>query len=153
MPLVHHSVEQLPAGSIVVGHDGSQHAAAALNEAVTLAEALHLPVTVLRAFSLSNELRTQDWSGYVPSSDELADSIERALRTDLEPVATAHPELEIGYAVDANTAGKSLVAASEAARYVVVGSRGRGGFAAMLLGSVSEAVVRYASCPVVVTRG
>lgn len=152
MSLIHRSIEELPAGTIVVGHDGSSHATEALREAIVLAEALGLGIDVIRAFSLANELRVQDWSGYVPSSDDLGTAIEAALRADLEPVAAAHPSLEIGYCVDPTPPGRSLVAASEHARYVVVGSRGRGGFAAMVLGSVSEAVVRYAQCPVVVTR-
>lgn len=153
MPLVLRSVTELPAGTIVVGHDGSEHAGAAVREAITLAESLGLGLTVLRAFSLGAELRTQQWSGFVPSSDDLAAEIEGELRADLEPVAAAHPDLEIGYCVEANTPAKALVATSDQARYVVVGSRGRGGFAVMVLGSVSEAVVRYARCPVLVTRG
>jgi len=51
------------------------------------------------------------------------------------------------------TPAQVLLEAADGADLLVVGSRGHGGFAEALLGSVSEACVHHAQCPVVIVRG
>jgi len=113
---------------LVVGHDGSAGADATLTTALGLAETLHSPVELVRALSVATAPRPADWAfGYVSSTDDL----QRAVLD----------------------AAANLIELSGAARMVVTGSRGLGGVAELLLGSVSdEVVVRRARCPVLVTK-
>ncbi len=63
-----------------------------------------------------------------------------------------YPGLTVTTQAISQKPSKALAAASEDAALVVVGTRGRGGFAGLLLGSVSHGVIHEASCPVAVVR-
>jgi nucleotide-binding universal stress UspA family protein len=78
------------------------------------------------------------------AEDLLDDLLLGELRESLEDVDVRRTVLE-----DRNPA-EALVELSDDADLLVVGSRGRGGFSSLLLGSVSHAVVLHARCPVVV---
>ncbi|HEX7188027.1 MAG TPA: universal stress protein [Actinomycetes bacterium] len=74
------------------------------------------------------------------------------LDAELAPWREKHPDVRlIGEAVPGH-AGHLLAVASEHAALVVVGSRGRGPLATTLLGSVGQAVLHHARCPVAVVR-
>jgi nucleotide-binding universal stress UspA family protein len=62
------------------------------------------------------------------------------------------PPVKIQTSVEQGNAAKVLIERSKGADLIVVGSRGRDGFAGMLLGSVSQHVVAHAHCPVAVVR-
>jgi nucleotide-binding universal stress UspA family protein len=70
----------------------------------------------------------------------------------LAPWATRHPQVRVTRVVVRERPGDALVAAGAGAELLVVGSRGRGGFADLLLGSVSRDVLQHATCPVAVVR-
>jgi nucleotide-binding universal stress UspA family protein len=84
------------------------------------------------------------------------DEIEAAaLRMLAEQVASwqeKYPNVAVEGQIVHERPAAALIELGGLARMIVVGSRGRGGFARLLLGSVSQAVVRHASCPVVVCR-
>ena len=139
--------------SIVVGHDGSQGADEALEEALTLALALNARVVVVRAWSMATAPRPADWEfGYVASFEEYSEAVRLALITDARSRVKDFPDVPVECRAVHGGAAKTLVEISQGARMLVLGARGLGGLADMLLGSVSDQCVRHAACPVLVTR-
>jgi nucleotide-binding universal stress UspA family protein len=115
------------AGRIVVGTDGSDGSSAAVGFAIERGRERGLGVTVVHAV------------------EEEADRAEAA-------VALAEEYPEARTVVEVGAASRVLMEEASGAALLVVGSRGRGGLAGMLLGSVSQAVVHRADCPVAVVR-
>ncbi len=68
------------------------------------------------------------------------------------PWTMKFPTIDVETTVVDGSAPWALIQASKGAGMVVVGSRGHGGFAGLLLGSVSQALLRHADCPVAVVR-
>lgn len=146
-------VDLAPASSIVVGHDGSGAATAALRVALQLASELGAPVSVIRAWLIVTAPRPDNWTfGYVPSTDEFADAVRTELISDTQDEVARFPDVAVTHHVYHANPAKGLIAASKDARMLVVGSRGLGGFRELVLGSVSDQCVRDAHCPVLVTR-
>jgi nucleotide-binding universal stress UspA family protein len=86
-----------------------------------------------------------DWSRMEASEDEV-------LAERLAGWQERYPEVTVHRDVVCDRPARQLVERSEEAQLVVVGSHGRGGFAGMLLGSVSSAVVQSVRTPVIVAR-
>jgi nucleotide-binding universal stress UspA family protein len=103
------------------------------------------------------------WSGRLPPEAEAelplvydAEDVQaeqsRRLTESIAGVRKRYPEVDLRPWVKPGRAARILVEASAAAQLVVVGARGRGGFAGLLLGSVSQAVLHHAGCPVAIVR-
>ena len=139
-------------GGILVGHDGSKCAQEALGWAARLAARADMDLNVLRAWSLMTAPRPSSWSpGYVPPLAEY----EQAVRDELgRHVAAAglDPAVRVTCHVVHAAPAQGMIAAAAGVDLLVVGARGRGGFAGLLLGSVSDQVVHHAPCPVTVVR-
>jgi nucleotide-binding universal stress UspA family protein len=132
---------------IVVGVDGSAQSRAALDWAVEEAKLRNGNVLALTAWNfpyVSNEFG-QAWDYEVFRKDA-----EGILAAELARVG--HQGVEITGEVVQGTPASTLVEASRDAELVAVGSRGHGGFAGMMLGSVSTQTVHHAHCPVLVFR-
>jgi nucleotide-binding universal stress UspA family protein len=96
-----------------------------------------------------------DWSGAsYPEIDgsAVAQWGQEVLAERLAGWQEQYPDVMVRRVVVADQAARHLIEESQAAQLVVVGSHGRGGFAGMLLGSVSSAVVESARIPVIVAR-
>lgn len=145
-----------PAGTIVVGIDGSTGANQALDWAVDQAVLEHRPLTVVYSGRLSTGGDAM-WLGQ-PGIDVTAmlEDIQvagHAMLDDAERRAVRRaPGLEVHQVITSADPRTALVDLGERAASVVVGSRGRGPIATALLGSVSVHVARHAACPVVVVR-
>jgi nucleotide-binding universal stress UspA family protein len=135
-----------PGGRIVVGVDGSPASLAALRFAhrqaqLTGAE-LHAVTTWTYPLSFDDPVDPTDWQA----------NAETVLDTALgEALAASDAAGVLRHVAEGHPAGV-LLGSVEAADLLVVGSRGHGGFAGMLLGSVSQHVVAHSPCPVVVVR-
>ena len=137
--------------SIVVGHDGSAQADQALTTALELAQALAASVVIVRAWSIDTAPRGAVFhDGYAASFAEITATVRERLRAETASLVARYPGLRVEFRGVLGQPSGVLVDASAGARMLVVGSRGLGGFAGLLLGSVSEQCVRHASCPVLV---
>lgn len=140
--------------TIVVGVDGSEGAAAALAQAVREAKLSGARLRVVCAWEVPPEVFA---GGFAPGIDEATfngfrDSAKAIVSEALAEAERLSPGLETeGEAVDGQAADVLLREAQDAS-LIVVGNRGRGGFASLLLGSVSQQVVHHAHCPVLVVR-
>ena len=139
------------AARIVVGVDGSGGSDAALEFACRRAELTGEDVVVVHGWRDGRATGTTRRD--VP--DEFMERIaqeERQLVESIAGVRAEHPGVHLEPEAIPVVAWRALADASAAATLVVVGSRGRGAFSGMLLGSVSQQVLQHAQCPVAVVR-
>jgi nucleotide-binding universal stress UspA family protein len=141
------------AGRVVVGVDGSAASSAALVEAFREASLQRIGLSVVHAWTGPGGF---DAPGSELHWEHLArDTEDEELRMMAEQLAglrEEYPDVDVVQRLTEGGAAHTLADASRGARLVVVGSRGRGGFASLLLGSVSHGVLHRAHCPVMVVR-
>jgi len=141
------------APTIVVGYDGSRSSAEAFEFALTLADKLGCGIVAIRAWTVDTAPHGALVDhGYVSSFDEVSQKVREKLVEDTTEQAALHPAVAISYRGLLGHPASVLIAASAGALMLVIGSRGRGGFSSLMLGSVSEQCVRHATCPVLVVR-
>jgi nucleotide-binding universal stress UspA family protein len=140
--------------TIVVGVDGSAGARAALEFAAREAALRQARLRIICAWEIPPAVYA---GGFAPTLDQpTLDAFRAGAETIVrEAVASAkglQPTIECeGRAVQGQPAEVLLQEARDA-DLIVVGNRGHGGFASLLLGSVSHQVVQHATCPVTVVR-
>ena len=131
----------VPPEAVVVGYDGSTGSDLALDWAVAEARRTARPLHLVHASGRHHP------RGFEPSAD-----LDPITTTAVEQLSAKAPELTVTAQTREGSAAAVLVEASATAGTVVVGARGHGAFASVLVGSVSEQVATHAQCPVVVLR-
>ncbi|MEO8906996.1 MAG: universal stress protein [Microbacteriaceae bacterium] len=136
--------QMTPPAQIVVGIDGSESSNGALGEAARLSHALNADLLLVATWQdpAGYGYIAPEWSMKSRAQEVLQDAIAKTFGTDL-PSRLQSEVLE-------GPPARTLIKVSSDATMLVVGSRGHGGFAGMLLGSVSAACAEYAHCPVLV---
>ncbi|WP_431245668.1 universal stress protein [Leifsonia xyli] len=134
-----------PGGRIVVGVDGSASSLSALRRGARIAEQLGCTLVGVTVWEFP-----QSWPGYVMEGwSPEADAYAIAEQAAGEVFGGSVPDW-YSTVIRSGSAARQLIAESEGAEMLIVGSRGLGGFTGLLLGSVSRSCVEHADCPVLV---
>ncbi|MEO3752497.1 universal stress protein [Streptomyces sp. B6B3] len=129
-------------GPVVLGVDGTPGGEEAVDFAFAEAALRGTGIVAVHASQPDGE----------PVDTDMRDA-ERLLAQVLAGRRETFPDVTVRQDVVADDPRESLIEASRTAPLVVVGSRGRGGFLRLLLGSVSRALLHHAHCSVAVVRG
>jgi nucleotide-binding universal stress UspA family protein len=150
------------AAAVVVGVDGSDGAKEALRWALAEARLREAPLRIVHAWTYAYMGAPTGGYGYLGGFDsssaigiennDLQSAAEELVDHLIGEVVGDVNDVEIERQVIQGSAAEVLVGAVAASDLLVVGSRGHGGFAGLLLGSVSQQCVHHAPCPVVVVH-
>lgn len=140
---------------IVVGVDRSDGSRNALDWAIAESAIRSAPLTVLAVSPVASNIFGYTPEHY-PADEESRSRVEKATQQFVdEAIARRGDASGVQFTVRAvsGLAADELIRASAGADLIVVSARGAGGFARLVMGSVSEQVVHHALCPVVVVPG
>ncbi|MFD4315519.1 universal stress protein [Streptomyces sp. NPDC058548] len=140
-----------PSGPVLLAIDGSADSDAAVDFAFAEAAARGAELRVVHAWTPATG--PADLTPLFHGTEEIRYEEERVLDQAVAAAAASRPELPVERRLVRGRPGPVLLAESADAQLLVMGARGRGGFAGLLLGSVSQALLHHAECPVAVVRG
>jgi nucleotide-binding universal stress UspA family protein len=137
------------ARTILVGVDASASSVAALRKAAELAAALDAPIEAVTVWhapaTFDGTFAAEVWSPEAEAQEVLNASLAAAFPDG--------PPADLTATIIPGPTASSLIEKSRGAGMLVLGSRGRGGFRGLLLGSVSAACAQHARCPVLIMHG
>ncbi len=136
-----------PLGRVVVGVDGSPSSQVALRYAADEARLWQAELVAVAAVPISRASGVLSWLPAAVDTEQILREQETATTALVEQVAG---DLKVRCVVLDGTGAELLTEFSAATDLVVVGSRGRGGFTGLLLGSTSQAVLHHSACAVMV---
>lgn len=134
---------------VVVGVDGSEASHEALRWAVRHARLIGATVDAVGAYDVPG---AAGWSAPAVDADLDEEQARKDLADEIHNVLVQAEGVALTSHVVRGNPAEVLIGASADAELLVVGNRGRGGFARLLLGSVSLQCAQHASCPVVIIR-
>ncbi|WP_315095689.1 universal stress protein [uncultured Cellulomonas sp.] len=139
-----------PVTRIVVGVDGSPQAEHALRYAIREAEAWGAELTAVAGVPVGSMSGVLAWLPAAVDHEQVLRDVEEGLNVVVDRALADHPGTTVRRIALDGTGAELLTEFSAATDLIVVGSRGRGGFAGLLLGSTSQAVLHHSDCPVMV---
>ena len=137
-------------GKVVVGIDSLGKESQALWAAAEVAKRRGSELVILGV--VTTAVVGPEW---LPSAGDMKRFIDKgAEKLELAKAALLekYPDLQVQWLLFDGQPSEALVRASDTADILVIGSRGRGGFAGLLLGSTSQSVLPYSKCPTMVVR-
>ncbi len=141
-----------PVKRIVVGVDGSPAAECALRRAMEEAQAWGAVLTAVAAIPVAAGAGVLAWLPAAIDHERVLADVAEGLEVVVDRALEDYPGVDVRrHALD-GTGAELLTEFSTASDLIVVGSRGRGGFRGLLLGSTSQAVLHHSACPVMVVR-
>lgn len=141
-----------PAGPVVAGVDGSPASMRALAAAFDEASWRGVPLVALHSWRDADYVTATPVQSAVVESTPTDEEQARVLAESLAGWQEKYPDVAVERVVLKDRPRHCLLEWSAKAQLVVVGSRGRGGFQGLLLGSTSQALMHHARCPVLVVR-
>lgn len=139
-----------PAGPVLLGVDGSPANEPAVRFAFEEASLRGVPLVAMHAWTHPVSTGPGDMLPLVYDAAEVESAEARVLAEALAGWCDKFPDVVVHRRLTHAGAREALIEATHRAQLVVVGTRGRGGFKGLLLGSVSHAVLHHAGCPVAV---
>ncbi|WP_073876413.1 universal stress protein [Streptomyces sp. CB00316] len=146
-----------PAGAVLLAVDGSEAGGAAVGFAFAEAALRGAPLVALHVWNTWSE-RAYKGPGdpinaMVVDIERLREAEQRLLDETVAACRKNFPQVRVERRLERSRIRPALIEASRDAQLLVVGARGHGGFTGLLLGSVSQALLHHAHCPVTVVRG
>ena len=140
-------------GPVVLGFDGSEGSRMAAERAFWMADLRGAPIrTVTSWYAEVVDGQVVTTPG-TPAWEQVESGYRRMVEEGIKDLRERYPHIDVDIRIVRGPAAEVLVRESEDASMLVIGSRGRGGFRGMLLGSVSHKVIETAKSPVMVIRG
>ena len=139
-------------GPVVLGFDGSEGARSAARRAFWVADLRGAPVRIITSWYAEVVDGSVVTTPGTPAWEQVESGYRRMVEEGIADIRSEYPNTEVDIQVVRGPAAEVLAKQSADASLLVIGSRGRGGFRGMLLGSVSHKVLETATCPVMVIR-